>query len=201
MILWKQLFNPDFGPINAMIRAVGDALGQHWDGPNWLGSTRNLAGMGAEGLSFDPGNFGVGARDALILMGLITGIGGGNMLLYLAALSGLPPDLVEAAQLDGAGRWAVFRNVLWPQLAPTTFFILVMSTIGGLQGGFETAKVMTNGGPAGSTTTIGYLIYNKAFSEFQIGYASAVAWTLFAIIFVITLVSWRFGSRAEADVL
>ena len=201
MILWKQLFNPDFGPINALIRSVGDALGQRWDGPNWLGSTKNLAAMGAEGLSIDRANFGVGARDALILMGLVTGIGGGNMLLYLAALSGLPPDLVEAAQLDGAGRWAVFRNVVWPQLAPTTFFILVMSTIGGLQGGFETARVMTNGGPAGSTTTIGYLIYNKAFSEFQIGYASAVAWTLFAIVFAVTLVNWRFGSRAEADVL
>ena len=83
----------------------------------------------------------------------------------------------------------------WPQLAPTTFFIVIMSFIGGLQGGFEQARVMTLGGPAGTTTTLSYYIYVKAFEEFQIGYASSIAWVLFLVIFAITLLNWRFGSR------
>jgi multiple sugar transport system permease protein len=85
--------------------------------------------------------------------------------------------------------------VTWPQLAPTTFFIVVMSMIGGLQGGFEQARVMTQGGPAGTTTTLAYYIYTKAFEEFQIGYASAVSWVLFAVIFAVTLINWKFGSK------
>jgi multiple sugar transport system permease protein len=117
------------------------------------------------------------------------------MLLYLAALTNVPQELTEAAELDGAGRWQVFRNVTWPQLAPTTFFIVVMSFIGGLQGGFEQARVMTGGGPAGTTTTLSYYIYTKAFEQFQIGYASAVSWVLFAIIFAVTLINWKFGNK------
>lgn len=117
------------------------------------------------------------------------------MLLYLAGIANIPRDLYEASEIDGAGVWGKFRHVTWPQLAPTTFFIVVMSFIGGLQGGFEQARVMTEGGPAGTTTTLAYYIYTKAFEEFQIGYASAVAWVLFTIIFAITLVNWRFGSR------
>ena len=74
-----------------------------------------------------------------------------------------------------------------------------MSVIGGLQGGFETARVMTNGGPAGTTTTIAYQIYSHAFERFQIGYASAISWVLFAIIFGVTLLNWKFGQRGGAD--
>ena len=83
-------------------------------------------------------------------MGMWIAAGGMNMLLYLAALSNVPKDLLDAAEVDGAGRWSRFRHVTWPQLAPTTFFIAIMSVIGGLQGGFEQARVMTNGGPAGA---------------------------------------------------
>ena len=118
------------------------------------------------------------------------------MLLYLAALTNVPQDLYEAAEIDGAGRWQKFWNVTWPQLAPTTFFIIVISCIGGLQSGFESARIMTEGGPAGTTTTLAYYIYIKAFQEFQMGYASAVAWVLFAVIFAATLVQWKFGSSA-----
>ena len=145
------------------------------------------------------GKVGLGARDAIIIMGVWIAVGGNNMLLYIAALSNVPQHLYEAAAMDGAGRWARFRHVTWPQLAPTTFFIVVMSFIGGLQGGFEQARIMTAGGPAGTTTTISYYIYNKAFVEFQIGYASAIAWILFIIIFGITLLNWKFGSKALND--
>ena len=196
MILWKALYNPDFGPVNAIINWA--LRGLHITGvsaPVWLLSTKNLLGLDVEQVRLVAGQWGLGARDAIIIMGIWIAIGGNNMLLYLAALSNVPQELYEAAQIDGAGRWAQFRHVTWPQLAPTTFFIVVMSFIGGLQGGFEQARVMTAGGPAGTTTTLVYYIYTKAFEEFQIGYASSVAWVLFTIIFVVTLVNWKFGSR------
>ncbi|HPD15928.1 MAG TPA: sugar ABC transporter permease [Planctomycetota bacterium] len=245
MILWKALYNPDFGPINAAINAVLGAVGlRNVQAPVWLLSTKNIFGLAvvvavglgllgagrllrafvrvparaalagaacafvlflvvwpwARGLEVETvglrrEQWGLGARDAIILMGVWIAIGGNNMLLYLAALSNVPQELYEAAQIDGAGRWATFWNVTWPQLAPTTFFIVVMSFIGGLQGGFEQARVMTYGGPAGTTTTLVYHIYTKAFEEFQMGYASAISWVLFTIIFTVTLVNWKFGAK------
>lgn len=207
LILWKALYNPDFGPINALIEGLLNALhinallasaGLTIHAPEWLLSTRNLLGLHVEQVRIVASQFGLGARDAIIIMGIWIAIGGNNMLLYLAGLSNVPQELYEAAAIDGAGRWAVFRNVTWPQLAPTTFFIVVMSFIGGLQGGFEQARVMTQGGPAGTTTTLAYYIYTKAFQEFQIGYASAVSWVLFLMIAVITFINWKFGSRELA---
>ena len=200
MILWKQLYNPDFGAINVALRHVSDFLHAGWQTPNWLSSTHNLAGLKVETVGLDKKQFGLGAREAIILMGIWGAIGGNNMLLYLAALTGVPDELTEAAQLDGAGRWSCFRFVTWPHLAPTTFFIIVMSIIGGLQGGFEQARVMTGGGPAGTTTTLAYHIYSLAFEQFRMGYASAVAWVLFALVLGATLVNWRFGSRAAFEI-
>jgi len=139
--------------------------------------------------------FGLGAKDAMIFMGVWTGMGGANMLLYLAGLSNISTELYEVAEIDGAGRWAKFWNVTWPALAPTTFFIVIISLIGGLQGGFEQARVMTNGGPAGTTMTLGYYIYTTGFEEFRLGVASAVAWIMFVLIFAITVINWRFGNR------
>lgn len=201
MILWKALYNPDFGPINQGIEGFMRWLGlTQYHGPQWLLSTNNLVGLDVERVGIANQQLGVGARDALNMMAVWGGIGGSNMLLYLAGLSNVPEELGEAAQVDGASSWSVFRNVTWPQLMPTTFFIVVMSVIGGLQGGFETAKVMTNGGPAGTTSTLAYYIYSKAFEEYRIGYASSVAWILFAIIFGMTVLNWRFGSK-ENDLI
>ena len=197
-ILWKALYNPNFGPINATIDAVLRLL--HLDdnvsSPEWLQSTKNLAGLHVEEVTLTAKQWGIGAKDALIMMGIWIAIGGNNMLLYLAALTNVPKELIEAAHIDGAGRWATFRYVTWPQLAPTTFFIVVMSFIGAFQGGFEQARVMTGGGPACTTTTLSYYIYTKAFEVFQIGYASAISWILFAVIFGVTLMNWKFGSQS-----
>jgi multiple sugar transport system permease protein len=191
MILWKKLYNPDFGPINGVIEHV-----LHTPGPKWLSSTDNLLALAPQRIDFAARYFGIGAREALILMGMWVAIGGNNMLLYLAALTNVPQELYDAAEVDGAGRWHRFWNVTWPQLAPTTFFIVVITCIGGLQAGFEQARIMTEGGPAGTTTTLAYYIYIKAFYETQMGYASAIAWILFSMIFVVTLVNWKFGSRS-----
>lgn len=195
MILWKSLYNPDFGLINAAIRWFSDTLHLGITPPEWLLSTKNVLGLEVEKVGTTVAQWGLGARDAIIFMGVWMAIGGNNMLLYLAALTNVPQELTEAGEIDGAGRWQIFRHIVWPQLAPTTFFIVVMSFIGGLQGGFEQARVMTGGGPAGTTTTLSYHIYTKAFEEFQIGYASAVSWALFALIFVLTLLNWRFGNK------
>lgn len=180
LILWKALYNPETGPINMAIMGMAEALRIPLERPQWLADTEL-------------------AKPALIIMGVWTGIGGSNMLLYLAGLSNVQPELLDAADVDGASSWQRFAHVTWPQLAPTTFFISIMSIIGGMQGGFEQARVMTAGGPAGSTTTLSYYIYNKAFQDLDLGYASAISWVLFAIIFVATLVNWRFGRELEVE--
>ncbi len=135
------------------------------------------------------------AKPSLILMSLWGGLGGYNMILYLAALQGVPSSYYEAAEIDGAGPWAKFWSVTWPMISPTTFFILIMSIISGFQSGFMTANILTNGGPAGSTTTIEYYLYQTAFEKFNMGYASAIAWFLFAVILILTRFTWRIGGR------
>ncbi|MCX7018210.1 MAG: sugar ABC transporter permease [bacterium] len=168
--LWRWLLNPDFGLLNQLLSVVGI------NGPNWLGSP-------------------LWVKPALIFMGFWTSIGGYNMLLYLAGLQGIPPHLYEAADIDGASNWQKFRNITWPMLSSTTFFIVTMSLIGAFQGGFDSLYVLTRGGPAGSSTTIAYYIYQKAFEQYYMGYASALAWILFIFVFAATLLNWKFGGR------
>lgn len=175
-LLWKWLLNTDFGLINTLITTVGSWFGQTWQGPDWLGTK-------------------VWAKPALMLMGFWTAVGGINMILYLAGLQGISPELYEAARIDGASTWQQFRYVTWPLLAPTTFFIGIMGIIGGFQGGFEAAYVMTRGGPDGATTTVSYYIYINAYEYYRMGYASAIAWVLFLLVFTVTVINWRFGGH------
>lgn len=135
------------------------------------------------------------AKPAIMVMGLWISAGSTNMLLYIAGLTNIPRELYEAADIDGASPWQRFWSVTWPQLAPITFFIGIMSVIGGLQGGFEMAKTMTNGGPGGATTTISFFIFSEGFETGRLALASAISWTLFLFVFVVTLFNWRFGSR------
>lgn len=135
------------------------------------------------------------AKPALMVMGFWAAIGSNNMLLYLAGLSNIPPELYEAADIDGASPSQRFWAVTWPQLAPVTFFIMIMAVIGGLQGGFEMARTMTQGGPARATTTLSYYVYTEGFETGHLGYASAIAWALFALVFAVTLFNWKFGNR------
>jgi len=139
------------------------------------------------------------AKPAIMIMGLWGAVGSNNMLLYLAALTNVPGELYEAADIDGASSLQKFWNVTWPQLAPTTFFIVVMAMIGGLQGGFEMARTMTQGGPAGATTTLSYSIYTEGFVTGRLGFSASFAWVLFAMVFSITMFNWKFGSRYVND--
>lgn len=175
-ILWYWIYAPEFGLLNNIIRHMGSFLGVQLEGVQWLTSTG-------------------WAKPSLMLMGLWVMIGGYNMILYLAALQGIPRDLYDAADIDGASGWQKFWNITWPMISPTTFFISIMAVIGGFQGGFMQAYVMTGGGPAGSTTTLEYYIFNKLFSWSQYGYAASIAWFLFVAIFIVTIVNWRFGGK------
>jgi multiple sugar transport system permease protein len=168
--LWKWIYNPDYGMLNVILAHAGIA------GPKWLTDIH-------------------WAKPALIFMGLWLHAGGQSMLLFLAALQGISPELYEAAEIDGANGWQRFWAITWPGIMPVTFFIFVMGVIGGLQGGVEAAYIMTGGGPAGATTTIGYYIYTTAYESFQMGYAAAIAWILFLLVLGLTLINWRFGNR------
>ena len=117
------------------------------------------------------------------------------MILYLAALQGIPRDFYDAADIDGASGWQKFWNITWPMISPTTFFIAIMATIGGFQGGFMQAYIMTRGGPAGATTTLEYYIFNNLYSWQHAGYAASIAWFLFIAIFIVTLFNWKFGGK------
>ncbi len=139
------------------------------------------------------------AKPSIMLMGFWGAVGSNSMLLYLAALTNVPGELYEAADIDGASRFQKFWHVTWPQLAPTTFFIFVMSVIGGLQGGFEMARTMTNGGPDGATTTLAYFIYIEGFQTGRLSFSAGIAWALFALVFLVTMFNWKFGNKYVND--
>jgi multiple sugar transport system permease protein len=165
-MMWIMIFNPEYGILNRALAWFGI------EGPAWLQ---------------DP-NYALGA---LIVMG-IWGVGN-TIIIYLSGLQGVPEELYEAAQLDGAGAFRRFMSVTVPMISPTIFFNLIMGIIGGFQY-FTQAFVMTNGGPLNSTLFYNLYLYNKAFVSFEMGYASALSWILFAIILIFTLIVIRSSS-------
>ena len=174
--MWAWIYNPDFGLLNTLIINLGKAIGIHTNGIPWTSSV-------------------AWAKPSLRRMGLWVMMGGYNMILFLAALQGVPRELYEASEIDGAGSWQKFWAITWPMISPTTFFIAVMAVIGGFQGGFMQAYIMTGGGPDRSTTTLEYLIYNHLYSWQHVGYSAAIAWFVFVVVFLITLVNWRYGGK------
>ncbi len=129
------------------------------------------------------------AMFALVFMSIWVGLGP-RMVLFLSGLIGIPPSLYEAAELDGAGKLRSFWNVTLPMLIPTTFFVLITSTIGALQI-FTPVYIMTQGGPNEKTDVVGYHIYVEAWSKFLIGIASAKSFVLLAVIVMISIIQFR----------
>jgi multiple sugar transport system permease protein len=171
-MLWLWLLNPRYGLVNTMLRWFGI------QGPPWLSSAE-------------------WAKPALILMSL-WGIGS-IMIIYLAGLQGVPEHLLEAAEIDGANVWQRFRHVTIPILSPTILFTVITSTIGSFQV-FTQAYVWTEAGGAGAgprDALLFYVLYlfRRAFGELRMGYASAMAWILFIIIFTLTLVQFYLSRR------
>jgi len=120
---------------------------------------------------------------------------GYNMVIFLAGLQGIPRDLYEAASVDGAGALRQFRSITIPMLKPVTFFLVITGLINNFNA-FEQIQILTNGGPMNSTTTIVHQIYNRAFNEFQLGYAASMAIVLLVIIAFITLINFRYGNQS-----
>jgi multiple sugar transport system permease protein len=165
-LVWRWIFHADFGLLNSFLYMVGVD-----NPPNWLSSTR-------------------WALPAIIIMSIWQQIGF-SMVLFLAGLQGVPASLHEAAKIDGGNAWQRFWSITLPMLSSTTFFVLVISIINSFQV-FDQAFIMTEGGPANATNTLVFNIYRYAFQFFQMGYAAAMAWVLFAIIFVVTLLQFRY---------
>lgn len=191
-MLWRWLYNPKFGLINEVLRLlhlVTPGPGGLLNGPLQALGLKE-AGEPLKWLAHPKL-----AKPSLILMGLWAEIGGQSCVIYLAGLQGIPDELYEAAEIDGASGWQKLRHITWPMLAPTTFFILVMSIIHGFQSGFVGIHILTRGGPAGATTNLLYYIYNHAFEWFKMGRAAALAMILFVIVFTITLINWKYGRR------
>ena len=172
-LLWVWIFQPTHGLLNRLFGIVG---------LNWLleqiGMRVPVLWLQSEFTS----------KPALILMGLWSA--GAGMIIWLAGLKGIPEHLYEAAELDGASRLQRFRHITLPMLTPYIFFNLLMGMIGTLQV-FESAYIMTAGGPVDSTLFFGYHLFNNAFRYFRMGQASAMAWVLCLIVLVITVIQIR----------
>jgi multiple sugar transport system permease protein len=133
------------------------------------------------------------ALPSVILVSVWKGIGY-NMVIFLAALQGVPGELYEVARIDGANGWQSFLHVTWPMISPATFFVTVTSIINSFQV-YDITTVLTNGGPGNATNTLVMYIYQSAFQFFKMGYASAVAYTLFGIVLVFTIMQTVFAKR------
>lgn len=177
-MLWMYVFLPDTGLINTLFSTL---FGKN----SFLVTALHLPSYS----SIDFLNKPEWAMWALVFMSIWTGLGP-RMVLFLAGLLGIPPSLYEAASLDGASRWSSFRAVTLPMLAPTTFFVLITSTIGAMQI-FTPIYMMTKGGPEDTTDVVGYHIYSEAWINFNTGLASAKSFVLLGIIILMSLVQFR----------
>jgi multiple sugar transport system permease protein len=177
-IIWKWVYNGDFGLLNFYLLKL-HVIGQP---VQWLGDPQL-------------------AMPAVIAMNIWKGVGF-NMVVYLAGLQAIPSEFYEAAEVDGAGPWQQFRKITFPLVAPTTFFLLVINTIGAMKA-FDQIFVMTSGGPpgpGGATTTVVYYIYTQAFKFYRMGYASALAYTLFVLLFVVSFAQFRWYMKRVEEV-
>ncbi|MFI6706938.1 carbohydrate ABC transporter permease [Nonomuraea sp. NPDC050478] len=167
VVLWIWIFNPDFGLLNSLLRQGGLPTSQ------WIYAEST-------------------AVPSLIIMS--TWAFGNTMVIFLAGLQGVPRHLYEAVSIDGGGPLRRFWHVTLPMMTPTIFYNLVVGVVGTFQV-FNQAYVMTEGGPNHATLSYVYYLFRKAFNESEMGYASALAWTLFMIIMVVTFLLFRNARR------
>jgi multiple sugar transport system permease protein len=169
-VVWTFLLQPRLGPINYMLRGIGIS-----DPPNWLAARES-------------------ALYSVIMINVWAAVGGNTMLIFLAGLQGVPQELYEAAEIDGAGSFRKFWNVTLPLLTPTIFFNMVLAIIAALKV-FTTAWVATKGGPSYATWFFALHIYTEAFQYFRLGYGSALAWVLAVIVMFFTWIQVQYSRR------
>lgn len=166
-LLWMWMFNPDFGLFNALLKALGLPTSK------WIYAENS-------------------AVPSLILMSAWAC--GGPMVIYLSGLANVSPALLEAVDIDGGGAWTKFIQITIPMISPVLFYNTLMGVIGGFMT-FTNSYVMTSGGPNNATLFVNYLIYRNAFQYNEFGYASALAWIVFAVLAICTLVIFRFFGK------
>lgn len=167
-VAWLWVFDPGHGLINSLLRLI------HVTGPQWLDST-------------------AWAVPAVTIFSVWHDLGFG-VVLFLAGLTGVPRELQEAAQVDGAGAWGIFRNVTWPLLSPVTFLFLILATVASLRT-FTQVYTLAQGGPVNATTVTTYYIYEQAFQFFHFGYGSAASVALFLLIAAVVAIQFRVVGR------
>ncbi|SFL01295.1 multiple sugar transport system permease protein [Paenibacillus sp. 1_12] len=168
-VVWSILYMPTFGPINMVLRAIGIE-----NPPGWLSSSQ-------------------WALPSIIIMSVWQAVGY-NAIILLAGLQSVPGSLYESADIDGAGPLSKFFKITIPMLSPTLFFVTIISIIGSFQV-FTQVNVMTQGGPGTSTSVLVYYIYKSAFMYNKIGYANAIGWVLFVMVFIFTALQWKFSNK------
>jgi ABC-type sugar transport system permease subunit len=186
-LIWQWLYDPTIGYINyailQVVNFINGLFGSQIADPavKWLTDERIL-------------------MLSVVIMAAWQVIGF-NSVIFLAGLQGVPRELVEAATVDGANRWTRFRKIILPLLGPTTFFVTITTLIAGLQAFAEPFSLIGENNPSTAKLTSVYYLYNLGFSNFRMGYASAVAWVVFIAIFIVTILQFRFSSsnRAYSD--
>jgi multiple sugar transport system permease protein len=168
-ILWKWLLHPSVGPVNYLLGRIGI------EGPGWLSNPK-------------------WALTSIIMISLWAFLGGNSMLIFLAGLQGVPQELYDAAEVDGAGSFMRFRHVTLPMISPTMFFNLIIGVIGALKV-FALAYVATEGGPSWATWFYALHLYRWSFQYFEMGYGAALAWLFALILVVLTMIQFRYARR------
>lgn len=183
------------GLINTVLRSIGIDPPR----PVWLANPNGVFGQILGNFGVDNVNAWVAgpsiAMASIMLQNIWTSLGG-SMVVFLAGLQNIPREVYEAAALDGASRWRIFRDITVPLLRPITYFVVTIGMIGCFQV-FDQIYIMSEGGPAGTTTTLAYLVYTQAFQGFRLGYASAISIVLFFIILAVFLIQRRIGDQGD----
>lgn len=171
--VWSMMYNPSQGVINQILMSVGIE-----NVPGWLGSVD-------------------WSLPALMIVGIWMGLGY-NTVVYMAGLQGIDKSLYESAQIDGANGVQTFFHVTVPMLSSTTFFLMITNIIASFQV-FGTVNIMTGGGPGRATTVMAHYIYIAGFRYNKMGYAAAMSWILLIMIFMVTMIQWRYQKRFESN--
>jgi multiple sugar transport system permease protein len=162
-VIWRLLYVPQTGVFASALASLGI------DPPNWLGSPE-------------------WAMPSVILMSVWAGFGY-NMLIFVAGIQAIPASIYDAAQIDGVNAWTRFTNITFPMISPSIFFATVMTLISALKV-FEQPYILTGGGPGSSTTTVVFYLYQQGFQNYDLGYASSIAWMLFLVIMFVTFIQF-----------
>ncbi|MCD4775673.1 MAG: sugar ABC transporter permease [Candidatus Aegiribacteria sp.] len=192
-VVWAWLYNPEAGPINQIITTFGG------EPLLWLREPRGIFEIMLSPMGIHLKGILAGPSLALVSLMIVSvwKSTGYNTVLFLAGLENIPDTYYEAAKLDGAGTWGTFRHITWPLLSPTTYYVLIMSTIISFKT-FALVYVMTpppGGGPLGTTNVIVFYLFQKAFDRFDIGYASAISVFLFLILLTLTIIQRKIAGR------